>query len=70
MGAGFTSIITVDLSDEKGCSSALSKIDSPRTIEALKILGMDPKELLPVNYQEVVAFLNEREKSIAPKQLV
>ena len=48
----------------------MAKIDSPKTLEALKTLGLNTDELLPVNYQEVVTFLTDRDKTNPPKQLV
>ena len=37
---GFTSIEHVNLDDPEECIKAISKLDSPRTLEALKILGL------------------------------
>ena len=38
--AGFTSIEHIDLEDDEACKKAIAKLDSPRTLEALKILGL------------------------------
>ena len=61
--AGFTSIEEVDLSDDDACKKAIAKLDSPRTLEALKILGMDKNELLPVSFDEQKQFLMLRDRT-------
>ena len=49
---GFTSIEHVNLEDSQACKQAISKLDSPRTLEALKILGLWFEELLPIDFEE------------------
>ena len=47
------------------------KINSPRTLEAMKILGLDAKDLDPIDYSSVKDFLQKRDrKKDVPKELV
>lgn len=49
---GFTSIEDVNLDDDEACLKAVGSLDSPRTLEAIRMLGLSKEELLPVNYEE------------------
>jgi len=46
-------------------------MNSPRTLEAMKILGLEVTELLPVSYDSVKQYFIQRERcSDVPKDLI
>lgn len=48
-----TSIANIDLDDEKQCANLDGKINSPRTLEAMALLGLDSSELHSISMEEV-----------------
>ena len=57
----FVSIEDVDLS--KNAKGVSFEINSPRTLQACKILGLELSELEPVDKSSVVAYYQARERS-------
>jgi hypothetical protein len=61
----------LDLDDKKGSSNVIKRINSPRTLEAMKILGFDTTELEAVSLDEVKQYFYKRERtSNVPQELV
>lgn len=57
------SILKVDLDDHELMSSIEEKLNSPRTIEAMKSLGLTCKDLKPTTRREIFDYYVKREKS-------
>lgn len=47
------SILEIDLDDAKACECLGAQINSPRTLEAMAILGLEASELESVSYESV-----------------
>ena len=46
-------------------------MNSPRTLEAMKILGLEVEELLPITYNSIKAYFIQRDRSAdVPKDLI
>lgn len=58
-----TSILDIDLEDEKLCANLDGKIDSPRTMEAMAILGLEPKELESIKMEDVRNYYITRDRN-------
>jgi hypothetical protein len=48
-----SSINDFDLNDHKRSKHIPAKMNSPRTIEALRILGLEPEELVPISMNDI-----------------
>jgi hypothetical protein len=46
----------LDLDDQIGSSSVIKRLNSPRTLEAMKILGFESQELQAVSMDEVKSY--------------
>lgn len=53
----------LNLDDNKGSSGIIKRLNSPRTLEAMKILGLDTSELEAVSLDEVKQYFYKRERS-------
>lgn len=62
-GTNLTSILDIDLDDEKYCSNLDGKINSPRTLEAMAVLGLESRELESVRMEDVINYYKARDRS-------
>ena len=53
----------LNLDDKNGSSGVIKKLNSPRTLEAMKILGFDTSELEAVSHDEVKQYFYKRERT-------
>lgn len=53
----------LNLDDKKGSSNIIKRLNSPRTLEAMKILGFNSSELEVVSLDEVKQYFLKRERS-------
>lgn len=58
-----TSIADIDLEDEKQCTNLEGKINSPRTLEAMATLGLEPFELESIKMEDVRNYYKSRERT-------
>lgn len=57
------SILKVDLDDHDMLSNIEERLNSPRTIEAMKTLGLQFKDLKPISRKDIYNYYVKREKS-------
>ena len=48
-----SSINDYDLNDHKLCKKIPARMNSPRTVEAMRILGLEADELIPINIDDI-----------------
>lgn len=58
----FMSILKVDLEDAESLSNLEENLNSPRTIEAMKSLGLSFRDLMPINRKDIYDYYVNREK--------
>lgn len=64
-------ITNFDLNNADQCRQIPGKMNSPRTLEAMKILGLEATELLPISYDNVKQYFIQRDRTAdIPKDLI
>ena len=67
----FRSILDFDLDDHKGCKNIQGRLNSPKSIQAMQILGLTAEELKPVSIDYIKEFYIKRDrKTEIPKDLI